>query len=148
MITTIQTPSHQQMETQVVEEVIHQDPLDSEDVTKDVINQFLPQRKRKPRAKRPNPSKMIKLEQSPSSSNMMTTTTTIIGSAQNQSQDSIVETLAEMEDTENENEMEVKPEDQELNKALMTPSSKSDKASSEYTIAKMQIFKNLQFSSF
>lgn len=138
MITTIQTPSHQQMETQVVEEVIHQDPLDSEDVTKDVINQFLPQRKRKPRAKRPNPSKMIKLEQSPSSSNMMTTTTTIIGSAQ--SQDSIVETLAEMEDTENENELEVKPEDQEMNKALMTPSTKSDKASSK-NFTKICIFR-------
>ena len=127
--------------SKVVEEVIHQDPLScSEDVTKDVISQFLPQRKRKPRAKRPCPNKMIKLEQSPSSSNMMTTNTTMIGSVQNQSQDSIVETLAELEDTENENETELKTDDNDLNKTLLTPLTKSDKASSKFISSGIHFF--------
>lgn len=58
LITTIEeSPHHQTVHAHVVEEIIHQEqhPLTTEVVTgvKDVINQFLPTRKRKPRTKKP-----------------------------------------------------------------------------------------------
>lgn len=71
----------QQVQThhQVVEEILPEQM--SDEVTKEVINQFLPQRKRKPRApKGPkgNPSKMIKLEPQASGSESVTTVTTTL----------------------------------------------------------------------
>lgn len=53
MITTIQG-GQETVQAHVVEEIM-QDPIQEEDdVTKDVISQYLPTRKRKPRAKKPN----------------------------------------------------------------------------------------------
>jgi hypothetical protein len=63
---------------QVVEEILPEQM--SDEVTKEVINQFLPQRKRKPRQpKQPGskpPQKMIKLEPQASGSDAVTTVTT------------------------------------------------------------------------
>lgn len=67
-----QMPNQQVQTHQVVEEIM-QDQM-SEEVTKEVINQFLPQRKRKPRVKKPNQqnaSKMIKLEPQTSQSTII-----------------------------------------------------------------------------
>lgn len=62
---------HQQH--QIVEEILPENM--SEEVTKQVINQFLPQRKRKPRVPKTNkgnPSKIIKLEPQASGSETIT----------------------------------------------------------------------------
>lgn len=72
-----QMPNQQVQTHQVVEEIM-QDQM-SEEVTKEVINQFLPQRKRKPRVKKPNQqnaSKMIKLEPQTSQSTIIQTINT------------------------------------------------------------------------
>jgi hypothetical protein len=70
----MQQPQHHQ----IVEEILPEQM--SDEVTKEVINQFLPQRKRKPRvSKTPgkqNPAKIIKLE--PQASGSEQTITTII----------------------------------------------------------------------
>jgi hypothetical protein len=60
---------------QIVEEILPENM--SEEVTKQVINQFLPQRKRKPRVpktNKANPSKIIKLEPQASGSEVQTIT--------------------------------------------------------------------------
>jgi hypothetical protein len=71
----------QQTHHQIVEEILPEQM--SDEVTKEVINQFLPQRKRKPRVSKThskqNPSKMIKLE--PQASGSEQTVTTIIDAA-------------------------------------------------------------------
>lgn len=71
-----QTPQTVQTHHQVVEEILPEQM--SDEVTKEVINQFLPQRKRKPRApKTPNkPQKMIKMEPQASGSDQTITTVT------------------------------------------------------------------------
>jgi len=72
--------SHQQVQHhQVVEEILP-DQM-SDEVTKEVINQFLPQRKRKPRTpkgpgNKQNPSKIIKLEPTITGSEQTITTVT------------------------------------------------------------------------
>lgn len=75
----MQQPQQVQTHHQIVEEILP-DQM-SDEVTKEVINQFLPQRKRKPRIpKTPgkqNPSKMIKLEPQASGSEAITTITTL-----------------------------------------------------------------------
>lgn len=70
----MQQPQQVQTHHQVVEEIMP-DQM-SEEVAKEVINQFLPQRKRKPRQpKQPgskqNPQKIIKLEPQPSGSDIV-----------------------------------------------------------------------------
>lgn len=63
---------------QIVEEILPENM--SEEVTKQVINQFLPQRKRKPRVPKTNkgnPPKVIKLEPQASGSDTITTITGI-----------------------------------------------------------------------
>lgn len=77
-------PPQQQVQTQIVEEVI-EDPL-NDDVTKDVINQFLPQRKRKPRAKKSPSAKVIKLEQPSTSAITPTTSATVMATTSQQAQ--------------------------------------------------------------
>jgi NAD(P)H-hydrate repair Nnr-like enzyme with NAD(P)H-hydrate epimerase domain len=71
----------QQTHHQIVEEILPEQM--SDEVTKEVINQFLPQRKRKPRATKShgkqNPAKVIKLE--PQASGSEQTVTTIIDAA-------------------------------------------------------------------
>lgn len=52
MITTIQG-TQETVQAHVVEEIMHEQ-IEEDDVTKDVISQYLPTRKRKPRAKKPN----------------------------------------------------------------------------------------------
>jgi hypothetical protein len=62
---------------QIVEEILPENM--SEEVTKQVINQFLPQRKRKPRVpktNKANPSKIIKLEPQASGSEQQVITVT------------------------------------------------------------------------
>jgi hypothetical protein len=62
---------------QIVEEILPENM--SEEVTKQVINQFLPQRKRKPRVpktNKANPSKIMKLEPQASGSEQTITVTT------------------------------------------------------------------------
>lgn len=70
----MQQPQQVQTHHQIVEEILPEQM--SDEVTKEVINQFLPQRKRKPRvAKTPNkqnPSKIIKLEPQASGSEIIT----------------------------------------------------------------------------
>lgn len=63
----------QQTHHQIVEEILPENM--SEEVTKQVINQFLPQRKRKPRVpktNKANPPKIIKLEPQASGSETIT----------------------------------------------------------------------------
>lgn len=64
----------QQTHHQIVEEILPEQM--SDEVTKEVINQFLPQRKRKPRvpkaAGKQNPAKVIKLEPQASGSEIIT----------------------------------------------------------------------------
>lgn len=71
----------QQTHHQIVEEILPEQM--SDEVTKEVINQFLPQRKRKPRVSKThskqNPAKVIKLE--PQASGSEQTVTTIIDAA-------------------------------------------------------------------
>jgi uncharacterized coiled-coil protein SlyX len=71
-----QQPQQVQTHHQIVEEILPEQM--SDEVTKEVINQFLPQRKRKPRvAKTPgkqNPAKVIKLEPQASGSEQVITT--------------------------------------------------------------------------
>ncbi|KAL7021547.1 hypothetical protein ACKWTF_011918 [Chironomus riparius] len=70
-----QAPQSVQTHHQVVEEILPEQM--SDEVTKEVINQFLPQRKRKPRTpKTPGkPSKVIKMEPQTSGSENLTTVT-------------------------------------------------------------------------
>lgn len=72
-----QQPQSVQTHHQVVEEILPEQM--SDEVTKEVINQFLPQRKRKPRTpKTPGkPSKVIKMEPQTSGSETLTTVTTV-----------------------------------------------------------------------
>lgn len=73
---------------QIVEEILPENM--SEEVTKQVINQFLPQRKRKPRVpKTPkgNPPKIIKIEPQASGSDSITTITGISDQATNEGDD-------------------------------------------------------------
>lgn len=70
---------------QIVEEILPENM--SEEVTKQVINQFLPQRKRKPRvpkANKANPSKIIKLEPQASGSEQTITVTTTVEQGANE----------------------------------------------------------------
>jgi hypothetical protein len=72
----MQQPQNVQTHHQVVEEILPEQM--SDEVTKEVINQFLPQRKRKPRVpktKQPAP-KIIKLEPQASGSEAISTVTT------------------------------------------------------------------------
>lgn len=75
----MQQPQQVQTHHQIVEEILPEQM--SDEVTKEVINQFLPQRKRKPRvAKTPNkqnPAKIIKLEPQASGSEIITEITSI-----------------------------------------------------------------------
>lgn len=75
----MQQPQQVQTHHQIVEEILPEQM--SDEVTKEVINQFLPQRKRKPRVpKTPgkqNPAKVIKLEPQASGSETITEITTI-----------------------------------------------------------------------
>lgn len=72
----MQQPQQVQTHHQIVEEILPEQM--SDEVTKEVINQFLPQRKRKPRVtKTPgkqNPAKVIKLEPQASGSEQVITT--------------------------------------------------------------------------
>jgi uncharacterized coiled-coil protein SlyX len=72
----MQQPQQVQTHHQIVEEILPEQM--SDEVTKEVINQFLPQRKRKPRvSKTPgkqNPAKIIKLEPQASGSDQVITT--------------------------------------------------------------------------
>lgn len=74
-----QTPQTVQTHHQVVEEILPEQM--SDEVTKEVINQFLPQRKRKPRApKTPSkPPKVIKMEPQASGSENIASVTTVTG---------------------------------------------------------------------
>lgn len=69
----MQQPQQVQTHHQIVEEILPEQM--SDEVTKEVINQFLPQRKRKPRVpKTPgkqNPAKVIKLEPQASGSEVV-----------------------------------------------------------------------------
>lgn len=71
-----QQPQQVQTHHQIVEEILPEQM--SDEVTKEVINQFLPQRKRKPRvsktAGKQNPAKIIKLEPQASGSDQIITT--------------------------------------------------------------------------
>lgn len=53
------SPQHQTIQAHVVEEILPDQLTEVADV-KEVISQLLPTRKRKPRAKRPNPNGMLK----------------------------------------------------------------------------------------
>lgn len=81
----MQQPQSVQTHHQVVEEILPEQM--SDEVTKEVINQFLPQRKRKPRQpKQPGSKqsqKMIKLEPQASGSETVTTVTTTLASSGN-----------------------------------------------------------------
>lgn len=81
----------QQTHHQIVEEILPEQM--SDEVTKEVINQFLPQRKRKPRvSKAPgkqNPSKIIKLE--PQASGSEQTITEISNIVETSTEEMIVE---------------------------------------------------------
>jgi hypothetical protein len=77
----MQQPQSVQTHHQVVEEILPEQM--SDEVTKEVINQFLPQRKRKPRqpkqpGKQQPAQKIIKLEPQASGSETITTVTTNI----------------------------------------------------------------------
>lgn len=67
-------PQQVQTHHQIVEEILPEQM--SDEVTKEVINQFLPQRKRKPRVPKvsgkQNPAKVIKLEPQASGSEIIT----------------------------------------------------------------------------
>lgn len=75
-----QGPQQVQTHHQIVEEILPEQM--SDEVTKEVISQFLPQRKRKPRAAKTsgkqNPSKIIKLEPQASGSEQTITEITTI----------------------------------------------------------------------
>jgi dissimilatory sulfite reductase (desulfoviridin) alpha/beta subunit len=86
----MQQPQQVQTHHQIVEEILPEQM--SDEVTKEVINQFLPQRKRKPRVpKTPgkqNPSKIIKLEPQASGSETITTITNIVEPVEEMIEDS------------------------------------------------------------
>lgn len=75
----MQQPQQVQTHHQIVEEILPEQM--SDEVTKEVINQFLPQRKRKPRVPKSsgkqNPAKIIKLEPQASGSDTITTITNL-----------------------------------------------------------------------
>lgn len=80
----MQQPQQVQTHHQIVEEIMPEQM--SDEVTKEVINQFLPQRKRKPRVPKSsgkqNPAKIIKLEPQASGSDTITTITNIAESTE------------------------------------------------------------------
>ncbi|CRK91999.1 CLUMA_CG005579, isoform A [Clunio marinus] len=75
----MQQPQQIQTHHQIVEEILPEQM--SDEVTKEVINQFLPQRKRKPRVpktpNKQNPAKVVKLEPQASGSETITTITNV-----------------------------------------------------------------------
>lgn len=53
LITTIQAGDQETVQAHVVEEIMQEQIQEEDDVSKDVISQYLPSRKRRPRAKKP-----------------------------------------------------------------------------------------------
>lgn len=102
-----QQPQQVQTHHQIVEEILPEQM--SDEVTKEVINQFLPQRKRKPRVpKTPgkqNPAKIIKLEPQASGSETITTITNIEPSAEEmiiEKQEQVVDMIEQVGDDQSE----------------------------------------------
>lgn len=91
----MQQPQQVQTHHQIVEEILPEQM--SDEVTKEVINQFLPQRKRKPRvSKTPgkqNPAKVIKLE--PQASGSEQTITEITNIAETSTEEMITDNKEE-----------------------------------------------------
>lgn len=84
---TVQTAPTQNVQAEVVDDLAHL----SEEVTKDVISQFLPQRKRKPRSKKTDQSaKMIKLEDPNATQQMPSSTVTVQTTQPEQQENGIV----------------------------------------------------------
>lgn len=111
----MQQPQQVQTHHQIVEEILPEQM--SDEVTKEVINQFLPQRKRKPRvSKTPgkqNPSKIIKLEPQASGSEQVITEITNITEAETEEmiaekQEQVSEIIEQIEDQAEQSTTEVK----------------------------------------
>lgn len=132
-----QAPQSVQTHHQVVEEILPEQM--SDEVTKEVINQFLPQRKRKPRTpKTPGkPSKVIKMEPQTSGSETLTTVTTV-ATAVDQGTEMIIEEQEQVGELVEQVSIEEQSVDQNTsNVSVKTeggmPKTPKDKSNSKFT---------------